>query len=482
VSYDEFSSSRYLNYRGIIVNIDFNELVDLAKATNATAATGAPNADSVKSAYATAFAEEVMTRLATESETATSDEISNLVTTNAAVDIIVANIMANFNNPATLETAGKKHSRLEKIYLQSVVNEIKASRSAKAAVAHTGAAKDDTAGVAAAAVPFVKPAPPAGHDAVGAPKGDIGAGIGLGEVVLDAPKSAPVPMGGPERGAPVPAALPVGMSYAIMGPDGSIVPMGSPTQMSMGGAGTPAAYVGGLAYPVATVVAVGGSGARTPASTGWTCHNCCQMIICCCDLEQQCAVGYTQGVFARQVFSGGPVDTTVAVGALAGGRPGFIGAVGNNAAQHVFCEAICRSCHSMTCCCTVPDWGCTMPAIACPDVGCPDVTCDGNPVVECLTAALRCGGDVCGTVAGLATNCFSFFGGAAQCVVGAASNCLEVAGGCAANCGECATCCGDAVGCVTGAAGGIVEIASACCGACGACAECCCSIANALPR
>lgn len=457
------------------MNIDFNELVDLAKAANA---------DSVKSAYATAFAEEIMTRLATESLTATTDEISKLVTTKAAVDLIVANIMANFNDPAALETAGKKHSRLENIYLQTVVNEIKKSGLAIAAVASTGAPKEDAVGVAAAAVPFVKPAAPAGHDAVGA---DKGAGVGLGEVVLDDSKSSPVPTGGPGRGVPVPAVMPAApYAYATVGPDGSLVPMGAPTQMSMGGVGTPASstgmYVGGLAYPVASVVAVGGSGARTPASTGWTCHNCCQMIICCCDLETQCAVGYTQGVFARQVFSGGPVDTTVAVGALAGGRPGFIGAVGNNAAQHVFCDAICRSCHSMTCCCSAPDWGCTMPAIACPTVGCPDFNCDGNPVVECLTAALRCGGDICGTVASLATNCFGFFGGAVQCVAGAAGNCLEVAGGCATNCGECATCCGDVVGCVAGAAGGVVEVASACCGACGACAECCGSILNALPR
>lgn len=237
---------------------------------------------------------------------------------------------------------------------------------------------------------------------------------------------------------PIAAPAPAVVTSSVVSPISAVVPPAEP----------PASVVMGYAPPILAPTATRTTTSTTAVGCTWT--DCCLCCACCLDTQQQVAVGYTQGVFAQQALSGGSIERDVAIGALAGGRPGIVGAVGNHYAQQVFWRDVCHCCGAPTGCCScpAPAWECAPPpTIACPTA----LTCDGNPcqpVVEVVSGCL-------GTVAGLGTNCFGFFGNALGAVAGALGGCAE---GVAA-----------AAGCVTQAVAGCGDAA----GACGGCLECC---------
>ena len=419
--------------------ITFDQLVDLARAGDK---------DRLNADYSKAFLDEVKRRLGQPGLTdAEQVKISKLPMTKAAISLILQSIDSNLNLTDTdqLKMASAGHEAVQNSYLDAVVIKARDSRTAV-----TGQPKPYP-GAAAAGMPLPTAAPPAGHQVNGAPKASVYAsGVGF--------------IGGtPYRSD----ADPVVMYDATGRIPSAAQPY--PQQIYMGGPATlpPPSYAGGSTPATVMVVAAAGTGPATPPQRytpderGCTCWDCCRVMICCLNAEQQMANDYTKQQFMISAMTGQPISRDVAVGALAGGRPGVVGAVGNNASQRVFCAALCKSCNSMSCCCPAPGWGCTLPAIACPDVRCPGVNCDGNPVVECLAAVSR-----------VATNCFGFFGG--------------VAAACTGDCGACATCCGNTVACVGGALGNIGEVAGACAAACGACAQCCGAVlecvGNVLPR
>lgn len=410
--------------------IEFNELVRLAR----------EDQENLKRVYSERFIEQVAAQLLADDAIILDNEqrttLLNLPATQEAITSVLQKIITNLDVESELEAVGTTLPTIEESALQSIGIKAKI----EFAPATTGNAKDNDATAVAT------PATTVTSTSLSEGKFDESKELAAGQVVeLDEmPAPAPQPKGSHYGGAPV-AAPPYAYGYGI-----PVIAAPQQAMMTPGYPGTAYATPSSAAgvYPVAPTPGVVVIAAAPPTytqtaapaqSSAWCCTfgECCRCLLCCLDTERDIAVAYTQQRFFTDVMTGRPVSRDEAIGAAFGGRGGFVGAVGDNAAQRVFCNDLCNACGNISCSCAVPD--CGLPA-------------------DCSLPAVDCGviSDVCTAVGNFAGSCFSFFRGCADnarpvmdCLTGCAENAgtaIEALGACASACGQCASCLGECAG------------------------------------